>query len=172
MENLRKLADELIAIYEEVDQRRLYWSETLKPHLVKTFKHVKKGLDLNLKVRINDDIKNLESVRLTFGYLNSGLLIEPKKSMQGVPPMVLVKKGGDLAYSQIANGKISTYIHFPYIEGVFGDPERIMEIGVFLPDEIDQKLIMEHIEVFLGQIVKWEKEEKTLIGFHVARSKN
>lgn len=171
MENLKKLADELVAIYEEVDQYRIFWAENLKPLLIKTFKKVKKSLELNLKIRTNEDIKNLESIRLTFGYLNSGLLIEPKKSMQGVPAMVLVKKGGDLVYSQMANGKISAYIHFPYIEGIFGDPGRILEIGVFLPVDINQELIMEHIEIFLEQIVKWEKEEKTLIGFHFNRGK-
>ena len=171
MENLKKLASELQTIYEEVELHRNCWTDMVKPLILKTFKHVKKTLELNLKIRMNDDIKNLESIRLTFGYLNSGLLIEPKKSMKDAPAMVLVKKGGYLAYSQIANGKISAFIHFPYIEGIYGDADRIMELGIYLPEEVTRKMIMEHIETFLEQIVKWEKEEKSLIGFHVNRRK-
>ena len=80
--------------------------------------------------------------------------------------MVLVKKGGYISYSQTANGKISVFIHFPYIEDIYGNPDHILEIGLHSPEEISKELIFIHVEQFLEEIIKWEKEEKKLIGFH------
>jgi len=166
MEKLIKLSDELKSIYSEIEQNRKIWDQNLKPLIIKTFKYVQKKIDLKLKIREINEIKNLEAVRLTFGFLNSGLFVEKKNKKQKIPPMVLIKKGGYLSYSQIANGKISVFIHYPYIEGIYGDPDNILEIGIFTAGELTKDGILEHVEQFLEEIVKWEKEEKKLIGFH------
>jgi len=167
MEKLIELASNIKGVYTEIDSYRLEWDSSTKAIIQRTFKSVQKKIDLNLKIRNIDDIKNLESIRLTFGFLNSGLLIEPKKGKQTPPPMVLIKKGGYLSYTQMANGKINVFIHYPYIQDIYGDPERILEINMFNPKDIHKELILEHIELFLEEILKWEKEEKKLIGFHI-----
>ena len=81
--------------------------------------------------------------------------------------MVLIKKGGYLSYTQMANGKLNIFIHYPYIQDIYGDPERVLEINMYDPKDIQKTLILEHIEKFLEEILKWEKEEKKLIGFHM-----
>ncbi len=163
-----QIAD-LKTIYSEIDEKRTLWETKVKRLIVKTFKEIKKTVDSNLKVRVNDEIKNLESVVLTFGVLNSGLFIEGKGPTGELPPMVLIKRGGNLAYSQMANARISVFVQMPFIEGIFGDPEDIREIGVFDPGEITRRKIIEHVEFFLEEIIKWEREEKKLIGFHIKR---
>lgn len=167
MEKLIELATNIKEVYTEIDAYRQEWDANTKTLIQRTFKAVQKKIDLNLKIRIIDSIKNLESIRLTFGFLNSGLLIEPKKGKQVPPPMVLIKKGGYLSYTQMANGKINVFIHYPYIQDIYGDPERILEINMYNPKDIQKTLILEHIEKFLEEILKWEKEEKKLIGFHM-----
>ncbi len=168
---LIKLSEELKSIYAEIEANRASWDQYLKPLILKTFKSVQKKIDLNLKIREISEIKNLEAIRLTFGYLNSGLFVEKKNHKQEIPPMVLIKKGGYLSYSQIANGKISVFVHYPYIEDIYGLPDNILEVGIFAPMEITKALILTHIEQFLDEIMKWEKEEKKLIGFHSRRNK-
>jgi hypothetical protein len=167
---LIKLTEELKSIYAEIESNRKNWDQQLKPLILKTFKYIQKKIDLNLKIREINEVRNLEAVRLTFGYLNSGLFVEKKKHKQEIPPMVLIKKGGYLSYSQIANGKISVFIHYPYIEDIYGEPDRILEIGILSPLEITRNMILGHIEQFLDEIVKWEKEEKKMIGFHTRRN--
>jgi hypothetical protein len=171
IQQLIKLSEELKAIYSVIESNRVNWDQHLKPLILKTFKYIKKKIDLNLKIQEIKEIKNLEAIRLTFGYLNSGLFVEQKKHKQEIPPMVLIKKGGYLSYSQIANGKISVFVHYPYIEDIYGEPDRILEVGIFSPEEINQDMILGHVEQFLDEIVKWEKEEKKLIGFHTRRNK-
>jgi len=171
IQQLIKLSEELKTIYSMIESNRVNWDQHLRPLIVKTFKSVQKKIDLNLKIREIKEIKNLEAIRLTFGYLNSGLFVEKKKHKQEIPPMVLIKKGGYLSYSQIANGKISVFVHYPYIEDIYGEPDRIMEVGIFSPEEINREMILGHVEQFLDEIVKWEKEEKKLIGFHTRQNK-
>lgn len=171
IKQLVKLSEDLKSIYAEIETYRSNWDQYLKPLIIKTFKSVQKKIDLNLKIREINEIKNLEAIRLTFGYLNSGLFVEKKNHHQEIPPMVLIKKGGYLSYSQIANGKISAFIHFPYIQDIYGDPDNILEIGVFSPMDISRDMILAHIEHFLDEILNWEKEEKKLIGFHTGRNK-
>lgn len=171
IQQLIKLSEELKSIYGEIESNRANWDQYLRPLILKTFKSIQKKIDLNLKIREINEIKNLEAIRLTFGYLNSGLFVEQKKHKQEIPPMVLIKKGGYISYSQIANGKISVFIHYPYIEDIYGEPDKILELGIFAPMEITRDLILGQIEQFLDEIVKWEKEEKKLIGFHTRRNK-
>ena len=171
IQQLIHLSEELKSIYADIESNRANWDQHLKPLILKTFKFVQKKIELNLKIREINELKNLEAIRLTFGYLNSGLFVEKKKHKQEIPPMVLVKKGGYLSYSQIANGKISVFIHYPYIEDIYGEPDKILEVGIFAPLDLTRDMILSHIEQFLDEIVKWEKEEKKLIGFHTRRNK-
>jgi hypothetical protein len=169
LEKITGQITKLKAIYREIDEKRDLWERKVKKLIVKTFKEIKKSVDSSLKVRINEDIINLESVVLTFGVLNSGLFIEGKGSAGELPPMVLIKRGGYLAYSQMANARISVFVQMPFIEGIYGDAEDVREIGVFEPGEITRRKIIEHVEFFLDEIIKWEREEKKLIGFHIKR---
>jgi len=169
IQKLIQISDELKSIYKEIEKNRSFWEKELKPLILKTFKSIQKKIDLNLKIREISEIKNLEAIRLTFGFMNSGLFVEKKNNKQELPPMVLIKKGGYLSYSQIANAKISVFIHYPYIEDIYGESDHILEIGIFSPTEITKDKILGHIEQFLDEMVKWEKEEKKLIGFHTGR---
>jgi hypothetical protein len=163
---LTSLSEELKSIYREIEEQRHAWSKYLKPLIRKTFRLIVKNVDLNLKIIELNEIRNLETIRLTFGYLNSGLFVEKKNRKQEIPPMVLIKKGGYLSYSQTANGKISVFVQYPYIEDIYGSPDHILEIDLLSPRDITREMIFVHAERFLDETVKWEKEEKKLIGFH------
>lgn len=169
LEKINRQMNELKIIYGEIDEKRNLWDKKIKGLVVKTFKEIKKSVDSNLKVRANEDIKNLESIILTFGVLNSGLFIEDKGSDSQLPSVVMIKRGGYLAYSQMANAKISVFVQMPFIEGIYGNPEDVREIGVYDPAELSRRRIIDHVEYFLDQIIKWEREEKKLIGFHMKK---
>ncbi len=170
--SLEKITGQIAAlkgIYKEIDAKRALWDRKTKRLIIKTFKEIKKSARSGLKVRVNEDIQNLESVILTFGVLNSGLFTEGNGLKGDLPPMVLIKRGGYLAYSQMANAKISAFVQMPFIEDIYGNPEDVREIGVFQPGEITRRKIIEHVEFFLDEIIKWEREEKKLIGFHLRK---
>lgn len=169
LDKIARQMDELQNIYSEIDGKRDLWNQKIKSLIIKTFKEVRKQVGPGLKTRVNEEIKNLESVVLTFGVLNSGLFIDGKSSGADLPPMVMIKQGGNLAYSQMANAKISVFVQMPFIEGIYGDPEDIREVGVFEPEEITRQRIIGHVEFFLDEIIKWEREEKKLIGFHIKK---
>ena len=170
-DKIKLLAGELKQIYREIDTNRELWHNKVKKTVKKTFKSVIKESRLHLLIRKYDEVRNLESIQLTFGILNSGLLIEPNKIRSTELSMVLLKRGGLLAYSLLASGKVSVVIQYPYIEDIMGSPQNIKEIGTFHPTEITEELILEHVETFLEEIVEWEKEEKKLIGFHLKNIK-
>jgi hypothetical protein len=166
-DRIKLAAGELRQIYREIDTNREIWHNKVKKTVKKTFKSVIKESKLHLLIRKYDEVRNLESIQLTFGILNSGLLIEPSKMRSTELSMVLLKRGGLLAYSLLASGKVSVVIQYPYIEDVMGSPQNIKEIGTYSPAEITEELILEHVENFIQEIIKWEKEEKKLIGFHL-----
>ena len=170
-DRIRTLAAELNAIYAEIDLHREEWHQNVKSLIKKTFKSVIKKSKLHLLICQYDHVLNLESIQLTFGILNSGLLIEPKKGKNAIPSMVLLKRGGLLAYSLMANGKVSVAIQYPYIEEIYGDPENVRELGTFSPADITREMILDHVQTFLEEIVKWEREEKKLIGFHLKKNR-
>jgi hypothetical protein len=60
----------------------MHGDQYLKPLIKKTFRIIQKNIDLNLKIIEISEIRNLETIRLTFGYLNSGLFVEKKKHNQ------------------------------------------------------------------------------------------
>ena len=170
-ERIKTLSGQLRDVYKEVDLNRQLWHKSVRKMVEKTFELAIKKSRLHLHICYFDDVINLESIQLTFGMMNSGLLIEPKKKKGALPAMVLLKRGGLLAYSLLASGKISVAIQFPYIEDVYGSPQNIKEIGTFSPVDITHEMIIGHVEDFLEDMLKWEKEEKKLIGFHLKRER-
>jgi hypothetical protein len=170
-DRIKILSGQLKNVYKEIDTHRELWHKSVRKMVEKTFQLAIKKSRLHLHICIYDEVINLESIQLTFGMMNSGLLIEPKKKKSAAPSMALLKRGGLLAYSLIASGKISVAIQYPYIEDIYGSPQNIRELGTFSPAEITHDMIIEHVEDFLEEMLKWEKEEKKLIGFHLKRDK-
>jgi len=65
-------------------------------------------------------------------------------------------QGGALVFSQLHNGDIEIFVTFPILENWIVPENEIVELGVFTPDHITEKLIVEKIDEFLKEIIKWE----------------
>ena len=58
-------------------------------------------------------------------------------------------------FSQAYNGDINTFILFPYIEQIPLENSS-MELETYDPKAISEKLIIENVDTFLKEMIKWE----------------
>ena len=63
--------------------------------------------------------------------------------------------GAALVFSQSYNGDIFVFILFPIIDNMPLESNTI-DLGIVDPKEIDEKLIVEKVDEFLKEIIKWE----------------
>lgn len=70
-----------------------------------------------------------------------------------------------MIFSQSYNGEVHIIILFPILDSSQIDDNTI-SLGIYDPQEIDEKLIIEKVDEFLKEMIKWEIPiEKKQLGF-------
>jgi hypothetical protein len=64
-------------------------------------------------------------------------------------------QGGALVFSESYTGDVHTFILFPYVEQISLENSSI-ELEIYSPDDITKKLIIEKVDDFLKEMIKWE----------------
>ena len=78
----------------------------------------------------------------------------------------MIQTGGGLVYHQNANGKIGVTFVLPYIDGIKGEKGARKDIITVKPEDIDEELILSHIQMFFKEILEWECFLRQMIGFN------
>lgn len=163
MEELKKLASELEKSESEIDENREIWVEKTLPLIKKTLKNLKDNILKKAYVEVNDRIKNLESVYLSFVIQKSGLIEQVEKIK------VLVKKSGAIFYSLDYCGRVIVWYSLPTIEGVIETNDKFNKIRYVELSEINEKTIIKDVKLFIKKIIEWNNgiayENRRPIGF-------
>ena len=151
--------DMLKSEFKAMARRRAYWTKHLKQDLLKTFELINEATGLDLHIEKNEDLTHFQSVYIGFKDSSSGII----SNLDGTEFM---KSGAFLFFSQDANGKITVWMTYPFIEGIKGEPGKEKHFGMFVPKDINQQLVFDYFDDFMGEVLHWECYLRNPIGFN------
>ncbi len=156
--------DERIQDYQEsmekVLDKKIYWQTSTKQILKDTLKKITERYAIGWKVQELSWLNSNEAINITFD------AIPPKlKEKSDLLPSYQFVQGCSLVFSQSYNGEVHIFILFPLIENI-QDENSSLNLGIYDPDEITEKLIIEKVDVFLKEVINWEVPiEQKRLGF-------
>jgi len=164
LDELQETAKEYQKAITAIKVRRNDWKKSIQKLIKRTLTQISKKVKLPWSVGDYIHKKNLESIYLSFENSSSGIT---KLSEEGQGE--LIKYGGYLCYSQASNGKIHVWIGFPMIEKI-KDVEEKKVVALLPPMEINSEIILTQVQVFLKEMIQWEKDYREVIGFKINAS--
>lgn len=135
---------------ETVIEKKILWKTKIKSFLVKTLQNIVDKHAIGWCVQELNWIGTNEAVNITF----ESFPVELMEKINQMPNYQFIQ-GGALVFSQSYNGNVRITILFPLIENIPIE-DSSMELGVFSPAEITEKIIVEMVDEFLKEIIKWE----------------
>jgi hypothetical protein len=134
-----------------VVEKRIVWKTKTKDFIVAVLKKAEKGYDIGWQVQELNWIHSNEAVNITFDSFPPDMI-----ELTNRLPTYQFLQGGSLVFSQQHNGDVNIMILFPVIENSLPSENDTQDLGTFSPQEINEKLIVEKIDVFLKEIIKRE----------------
>ena len=150
IEHLEERIEDYRLSIKSVVEKRLYWKETTKPLIIKILKSIVETYDLGWNVQQLQWLQSSEAVNITFDSFPSELV-----DCTNLIPAFQFTAGGALVFSQSHNSDVFIFILYPENPQVPVE-ENLMELGNFVPQEVTEKLIVEKVDEFLKEIIKWE----------------
>lgn len=150
IEHLEERTQDYQNSIKTVVDKRILWKEQTKGLIRNTLETISKTYDLGWKVQELSWIKNNEAVNITFDSFPPELI-----DCTNLIPAYQFLPGGSLIFSQTYNGDVAIFMLFPEVEGIHPSG-NILEFGIHTPETISEKLIIEKVDEFLKEIIKWE----------------
>ncbi len=135
---------------EKVVEKKIHWKTVTKNLLLKTLSSITGKYDIGWRVQELNWIGSNEAVNITFDSFPPELI---EKTNQ-IPSYQFIQ-GCALIFSQSYNGEVHIIILFPILDSTQIDDNTI-NLGIYDPQEIDEKLIIEKVDEFLKEMIKWE----------------
>ncbi len=135
---------------ETVVKKKTLWETSIKKLLVTTLSSIVKQFNIGWNVQQLNWINNNEAVNIIFESFPPELIISTNK----IPTYQFIP-GAALVFSQSYNGDVFVFILFPIIENIPIENSTI-DLGILNPKEINEKLIVEKVDEFLKEMIKWE----------------
>ena len=150
IEYLEERVNDYKSSIKTVVDKKTEWQTTTKALISKTLKKVCNRFDIGWKVQELNWIGTNEAINITFDSF-------PKELMDctnQIPAYQFIQ-GGALVFSQSFSGDVHTFILFPYVEQILIENSSV-ELEIHAPDEITEKLIIEKVDEFLKEMIRWE----------------
>ncbi len=156
--------EERIIDYREsiktVVDKKILWETKTKTLITKTLQAIAKQYNIGWKVQELNWIHNNEAVNITFDSFPAELMNCTNKI-----PAFQFLPGAALVFSQSYNGDVYVFILFPIVDNMPLENSTI-DLGILNPIEITEKLIVEKVDEFLKEMIKWEVPAiKNKLGF-------
>lgn len=135
---------------ETVVSKKTQWQSVTKKVLLNTLHLIEERYALGWKVQELNWIHNNEAVNITFDSFPPELI----DCTNQIPTYQFIQ-GGSLVFSQSYNGDVLVFVMFPEIDTVAAD-NNIVELGLYNPNDITEKRIIEMVDEFLKEMIKWE----------------
>lgn len=144
-----RIADYRSSIKMVVD-KRLEWKDVTKPLILKTLKKIQKAYNLGWSVQNLKWMQSNEAVNITFDSFPPELI-----DCTNLIPAFQFMAGGALVFSQSYNGDLFIFMLYPE-NNQMSPEDSLLELGTMLPQDITEKLIVEKVDEFLKEMIKWE----------------
>jgi hypothetical protein len=160
IEHLEERVADYKASIETVVEKKKLWKTSLKSLIKNTLKAAAARYDIGWKVQELSWISTNEAINITFDSFPPELM----DCTNQIPAYQFIP-GAALVFSQTYNGDIFVFIIFPVVEFKRDDSD-LLEIGTFNPKDISEKFIVEKVDEFLKEMIRWELPNiKNKVGF-------
>ena len=160
IEHLNERVSDYKKSIEKVVDKKIIWKNETKIILLKTLKAIAKKFDIGWRVQELNWIGSNEAINITFDSFPPDLI-----EKTNLIPSYQFIQGCALIFSQSYNGEVHVIILFPLIDNIQLEDSTV-NLGIYDPQEIDEKLIIEKVDEFLKEMIKWEVPiEKKQLGF-------
>jgi hypothetical protein len=141
--------DYKVSIKTVVDKKTI-WQTKTKDTISKTLNAVCKQYAIGWKVQELNWIGSNEAVNITFDSFPRELI----DCTNQIPAYQFIQ-GGALIFSESYSTDVHVLVLFPFVEQIPLENSSI-GLGVFNPIDITEKLIVEKVDEFLKEMIKWE----------------
>lgn len=160
IEHLEERVTDYKKSIDVIIKKKIVWQETTKSLLLLTLKGIVEKYPIGWKVQELNWIQSNEAVNITFDSFPPDFIEKANK----IPSFQFIQ-GATLVFNQSYNGDVNIVVLFPIVENSTPENSSI-ELGVFSPIDITEKLIVEKTDEFLKAIIKWEVPSlKNKLGF-------
>lgn len=134
-----------------VVQKRILWKTSIKDLIVSVLKKAEDLYAIGWQVQELNWIHSSEAVNITFDSFPPDMI-----ELTNQLPTYQFLQGGSLVFSQLHNGDINVIILFPVAENSMPLESESEDMGTYTPEDINEKLIVEKLDIFLKEIIKRE----------------
>ena len=160
IEHLEERINDYKTSIKTVVDKKTIWQIKTKDLISETLKNVCKTYAIGWKVQELNWIGTNEAVNITFDSFPKELM-----DLTNQIPTYQFIQGGALVFSQSYSGDVHTFILFPYIEQIPAENSSV-ELEIYNPEDITEKIIIEKVDEFLKEMIKWEiPNTKNKIGY-------
>ena len=161
IEHLEERVTEYKNSIHTVVNKRIQWETEIKDLIKSVLSQAEEKYEIGWKVQQLKWIHTNEAINITFDSFPPELIEKTNQI-----PTYQFLQGGALVFSQLYNGDIEIFIVFPLPENWLPMENELVELGTFSPSAISEKLVVEKIDEFLKEMIKWEVPiPKSKVGF-------
>lgn len=154
-----RISDYKNSIKTVVEKKKL-WKSEVKTLLRNTLNAIVEKYKIGWRVQELDWIGAKDAINIIFDSFPVEL-IEQTSELANYQFL----QGGALVFSLTYNGNVAVTILFPLNDQTSLE-DSSMELGVYNPKDISEKLIVEKVDEFLKEIIKWEvPNQKNKLGY-------
>lgn len=150
IEHLAERVTDYKASIKTVIEKKQIWKTKTKPVILNTLKSISEKYVIGWRVQELNWMQNNEAVNIVFESFPPELINSSNN--------ILINKfvpGAALVFSQSFNGDVSAFVLFPTTVNAPTEGGTL-DLGIINPNEINKKLIIEKVDEFLKEIIKWE----------------
>ena len=150
IEHLEERINDYKTSIKTVVDKKILWSTKTKSLIIKTLQTAAKQYDIGWKVQELNWIGTNEAINITFDSFPKELI-----DCTNQIPTYQFLQGGALIFSQSYSGDVHIVVLFPYVEHIPVENSNI-ELEFYNPKDITEKLVIEKVDDFLKEMIKWE----------------
>jgi hypothetical protein len=150
IEHLEERINDYKTSIKTVVDKKILWNTKTKSRILKTLQAIAKHYTIGWKVQELSWIGTNEAVNITFDSFPKELI----DCTNQIPTYQFIQ-GGALIFSQSYSGDVHVFVLFPYVEHIPTENSNI-ELEFYNPKDITEKLIIEKVDEFLKEMIKWE----------------
>ncbi|HSJ11317.1 MAG TPA: hypothetical protein VK916_01455 [Gillisia sp.] len=161
IEHIEERVNEYRNSIKTVVEKRILWNTQVKILITEVLKKAEETYNIGWRVQELNWVHTNEAVNITFDSFPPDLI-----EKTNLIPAYQFLKGGSLIFSQLYNGDIEIFVLFPVMENWNDFDKDMEELGTYPPAEINEKLVVEKLDEFLKEMIRWEVPLiKTKLGY-------
>ena len=150
IEHLQERIKDYKASIKTVVDKKTIWETETRTLIINTLNAICQEYDIGWKVQELNWIASNKAINISFESFPKDLI----DCTNQIPAYQFIQ-GGALVFSQSYSGDVNVIILFPYVDQIPVENSSI-ELGTYNPSAITERLIIEKVDEFLKEMIKWE----------------